>query len=148
MPVGQFTLTNTGKESLTTDNTNQVDWANDTIVAVLLGNGYTPSLSHTTFADISSHQISDAGYAPVVLTGKASTLTSGKVLWDCADISFGTNVSITAKYVAFVKRAGASLVASDRYLGYVDLDTASTSATVSSVNSNFAVNTPNGLFDL
>lgn len=148
MPVGQFTLTNTGKESLTTDNVNQVDWVNDTIVAVLLGNGYTPSLTHTTFADISSYQITDVGYAPVVLSSKTSTLTSGKILWDCADISFGTNVSITAKYLAFVKRAGTSLVASDRYLAYVDLDTASTSATVSSVNSNFAVNTPNGLFDL
>lgn len=148
MAVGNFTLYNTGKESLLTDNANQIDWANDTIVATLLGTGYTPSLTHSTWADLSANQIADAGYAPVALTGKTSVLSAGKILWDCADISFGTNVTLTAKYVAIVKRAGGSLTGTDRIIGYCDLNDASGTATVGSINSTFQVNTPNGLFDV
>jgi hypothetical protein len=148
MAVGNFTLVNTGKEALLTDNANQINWASDTIVAVLLGAGYTPSLAHTQYSDVSANVIADAGYAPVVLTGKTSVLSAGKILWDCADVSFGTNVSLTAKYVAFFKRAGGSLTGTDQYIGYGDLNDTNTSATVSSTNSTFAVNTTNGLFDV
>lgn len=148
MAVGNFTLYNTGKESLITDNANQIDWANDTIVAVLLSPSYTPSLAHSTWADLSATQIADAGYAPVVLTGKTSVLSAGKVLWDCADINFGSNVTLTAKYVAIVKRAAGALAGTDRIIGYCDLNDASGSATVGSINSTFQVNTPNGLFEV
>ena len=147
MAVGNFTLYNTGKESLLTDNANQIDWANDTIVAVLLGAGYTPALTHTVYSDMSANVIADAGYAPVVLTGKTSTMTSGTILWDCADISFGTNVSLTAKYVAIVKRTGGSLTGTDRLIGYCDLNVGA-GLTVRSTNSTFQVSTAQGLFDI
>jgi hypothetical protein len=148
MAAGSFTLYNTGKEALLADNANQINWASDTIVAVLLGAGYTPSNTHSTYADVSGSVIADVGYTPVVLTGKTSVNSAGVILWDCADISFGTNVSLTAKYVAFVKQAGGALVSTDQLIGRCDLNTANSTATVSSVNSTFAVNTPNGLFDL
>lgn len=147
MAVGNFTLYNTGKESLLTDNANQIDWAADTIVAVLLGTGYTPALTHTVYSDMSANVIADAGYAPVVLTGKTSTMTSGTILWDCADISFGTNVSLTAKYVAIVKRAAGALAGTDRLIGYCDLNVGA-GLTVSSTNSTFQVSTSQGLFDI
>lgn len=148
MAVGNFTLYNTGKESLLTDNANQIDWANDTVVAVLLGTGYTPSASHSTYADISANIIADGDYAPATVASKTSVLSAGKILWDCADISFGSSVSLTAKYCVLVKRAGGTLAGTDRIIGYCDLDTTSTSATVSSTNSTFQVNTTNGLFDV
>lgn len=147
MAVGTFTLVNTGKEALTTDNANQINWASDTIVAVLLGAGYTPSATHSTYADISANVISDVGYAPVVLTNKTSVRTADKILWDCDDVSFGSNVSLTAKYVYFVKRAGGALTGTDQLIGYCDLNVGA-GLTVSSVNSTFQINTPNGLFDL
>lgn len=147
MAVGNFTLYNTGKESLLTDNVNQIDWASDTIVAVLLGTGYTPLATHSTYADMSAQVIADAGYAPVVLTGKTSVNTAGTILWDCADISFGTNVSLTAKYVAIVKRAAGALAGSDRLIGYCDLNVGG-GLTVSSTNSTFQVSTTNGLFEI
>lgn len=147
MAVGNFTLYNTGKESLLTDNVNQIDWAADTIVAVLLGTGYTPLTTHSTYADMSAQVIADAGYAPVVLTGKTSVNTAGTILWDCADISFGTNVSLTAKYVAIVKRAAGALAGSDRLIGYCDLNVGG-GLTVSSTNSTFQVSTTNGLFEI
>lgn len=147
MAVGTFTLVNTGKEALTADNANQINWASDTIVAVLLGTGYTPALTHSTYADVSANIIADAGYAPAVLANKTSVRTTDKILWDCDDISFGSSVSLTAKYVAIFKRAAGALTGTDQFIGYCDLNVGA-GLTVSSTNSTFQVNTPNGLFDL
>ena len=148
MAVGNFTLYDTGKEALLTDNANQITWATDTIVAVLLGAGYTPAATHSTWADVSAQHVTGTNYAPVVLTGKTSTRTGGTILWDCDDINFGSNVTVTGKYCDIVKRAGASLASTDQLIGYCDLENATTSATVSSTNSVFQVNTTNGLFDV
>lgn len=148
MAVGNFTLYNTGKEALLTDNANQITWASDTIVAVLLGAGYTPAATHSTWADVSAQHVTGTNYAPVALTNKTSTRSGGTILWDCDDINFGSNVTVTAKYVAIVKRAGGALTGTDQIIGYCDLDNASGTATVSSTNSTFQVNTTNGLFDV
>jgi hypothetical protein len=148
MAVGNYTLYNTGKEALLTDNANQITWASDTIVAVLLGNGYTPALTHSTYADISAHITTSPDYTPVVISGKTSARTGGTILWDCADVAYGNPVSITAKYIVFVKRAGGSLTSTDQLIGYCDLDNTNGTATVSSTNSVFTVNTTNGLFDV
>lgn len=148
MAVGNFTLYNTGKEALLTDNANQITWATDTIVAVLLGNGYTPAATHSTWADVSAQHVTGTNYAPVALSGKTSVRSTGTILWDCDDINFGANVTVTAKYVAIVKRVGGSLTGTDQLIGYCDLENASGSATVSSTNSTFQVNTTSGLFDL
>lgn len=148
MAVGTFTLYNTGKEALLTDNANQITWATDTIVAVLLGNGYTPAATHTQWSDVSTNHVTGTNYAPVALSGKTSTRSGGTILWDCDDINFGANVTVTAKYVAIVKRSGGALTTTDQLIGSCDLDNASGTATVSSTNSTFQVNTTSGLFDL
>lgn len=148
MAVGNFTLYNTGKEALLTDNANQITWATDTIVAVLLGSGYTPAATHSTWNDVSAQHVTGTNYAPVALANKTSVNTSGTILWDCDDIDFGSNVTVTAKYVAIVKRVGGSLTSTDQLIGYCDLDNASGTATVSSTNSVFKVNTTNGLFSV
>lgn len=148
MAVGNFTLYNTGKEALLTDNANQITWASDTIVAVLLGNGYTPAATHTQWSDVSTNHVTGTNYDPVALSGKTSTRSGGTILWDCDDINFGSNVTVTAKYVAIVKRSGGALTTTDQLIGYCDLENASGSATVSSTNSVFQVNTTAGLFDL
>lgn len=148
MAVGTFQLYSTGKEALTADNANQINWASDTIVAVLAGVGYTPAITHSVYSDVSANIIADAGYAPAVLTGKTSTRTLDKILWDCADISFGDPVTLSAKWLVIVKRAGGALAGTDQLIGYVDLNTATGSSVASSVNAVFQVNTSNGLFDL
>jgi hypothetical protein len=148
MTVGNFTLYNTGKEALLTDNANQVTWATDTVVAVLLGAAYTPAATHSTWADVSAQHVTGTNYAPVALANKTSTRSGGTILWDCDDINFGGTVTVTAKYVAIVKRAGGALSSTDQLLGYCDLNTTSGSATVSSTNSTFQVNTTSGLFDV
>lgn len=148
MAVGNFTLYNTGKEALLTDNVNQIAWATDTIVAVLLGAGYTPAATHSTWADVSAQHVTGTNYAPVLLANKTSVNNSGTILWDCDDIDFGNNVTVTGKYVAIVKRVGGSLASTDQLIGYCDLENATTSSTVSSTNSVFKVNTTNGLFSV
>ena len=147
MAVGTFTLVNTGKEALLTDNANQINWASDTIVAVLANASYAPAATHSTYADISTNIITDVGYAPVALTNKTSVRTNGTILWDCDDISFGTNVTLTAKYLAIFKRAAGALASTDQFIGYVDLNVGA-GLSASSTNSDFRLNTTSGLFDI
>jgi hypothetical protein len=148
MSVGNFTLVNSGKEALLSDNAGHINWATDTIVAVLLGASYSPLATHTQYSDVSSHVIADAGYAPVVVSGKTSTRSGDKILWDCDDVNFGNTVTFAAvKYMALFKRAGGALAASDQFIGYVDLNVG-VGLTVSSTNAIFKVNTPSGLFDV
>jgi len=148
MSVGIFNLYNTGKEALLADNANQINWASDTIVCALLDASYSPSAAHSTWNDAVARHVTGTNYAPVELTGKTSVLAAGKILWDCADIEFGTNVTVTAKYAVILKRAGGALATSDQLIGYVDLNTTSGGATASSTNSIFTVGTANGIFDV
>jgi hypothetical protein len=147
MAIGNLVLTNVGKEALVADNANQINWTGGTVKAVLLTAAYTPDTAHSTFADISANEITDVGYAQAALTNKTCVRTANKVLWDCDNISFGTNVSLTAKYLALVYQAGGSVAAGDLYIGYIDLNVGAGLSATSS-NASFGVNTPNGLFDI
>lgn len=148
MAIGTFTLYNNGKELLLTDNAGQINWATDNISAALLSAAYTPSATHSTWADVKANHVTGTNYAPVALTNKTSARSGATILWDCDDINFGSAVTVTAKYLVIVKGTAGSLADSDAVLGYVDLDNATTSATVSSTNSVFQCNTTNGLFDV
>lgn len=141
MAAGNFTLYNNAKLLL---NNGGLNMASDGIAAVLLGSGYTPSAAHSTFADISAQEISDADYAQKAVTGQTVTGAGGTVTADCADISFGASVTITAKYLALVKGTAGSLVSTDKLVGYCDLN--SSGGTVSSTSGAFSVNTPSGLY--
>jgi hypothetical protein len=148
MAVGNFTFYDTGKEALLTDNANQIAWATDSIYAVLVGAAYTPAATHSTWADVSANHVSGTNYAPVALANKTSARSGGTLLWDCDDIDFGANVTVTAKYVVILKRDGGALAGTDKLIGYGDLDNTSGTATVSSTNSVFKVGTGGGLFDV
>jgi hypothetical protein len=118
----------------------------NTLVMVLCGTGYTPNKAlDDTYSDLSAHIITDPDYAPVVISGKTFTIPSGdEVLFDANDVSFGSPVTISAKWAPIVVRAGGALSAGDLLLGYVDLNTASGSAVLSSTAGAFTVRTPNG----
>ena len=139
--MGDFTFYNSGKlRSLNGEIAHT-----DTIVCVLLADTYTPDATHSTYADVSGSEIEDEDYDPQVVSNLAFTESAGTVTLDCDDISFGSDVSIEAKYAVFVRRDGASLAEGDFLLGYVDLNTSG--GTVSSTNSTFSVNTPNGVYE-
>lgn len=145
MSVGNFTLYGSAKLALLNGG---LDLATNAIACALLGSGYTPSAAHDTWSDVSANEIADAGYAEKVLSGQTVSGSSGTVTVDSGDISFGAAVTLTAKYIVFVKGTAGSLVAGNTLVGYCDLNTASGTATVSSTNGTFAVNTPSGLFTM
>lgn len=118
-----------------------IDLDTDTIVCVLLGSGYTPSRTgHSLWSDVSANEITGTGYTAggVALTTKSVTHSGGTGTFDADDVSWAS-ATITAKYAVLVRRAGASLVSGDLLIAYLDLDTSSGSATVSSTGAAFTV---------
>ena len=75
----------------------------------------------------------DSDYAEATIGGAAVTETSGTVTFDCNDITYGSNVTITAKYAVIYSDTHAS----DGLICYVDLNTSGGS--VSSTSGTFTV---------
>ena len=106
-----------------------IDLENDTIVCVLVTSAHTPSLiNDNIYSDISGSECADADYTATFAEGHVlasslwSAVSTRVVKWDAADLDYGNAVTITAQYVYIVRRAGASLVAGDLIVGYVDLN--------------------------
>ncbi|MFA5922310.1 MAG: hypothetical protein WC856_13625 [Methylococcaceae bacterium] len=120
------------------------------IMFCLCGNGYTPAATHDNTADLLD-LIATGDGAPMVATGLAidNTTTPGTTYYDSADANFGAAVTILAKYLIAVQpvTAGTFDAATSKLLFYVDLDTTSGTAEVSSTASDFVVYAPtNGWF--
>jgi len=142
MPVGAWQVYGAAKENLARAN---IDLDSDTFVMVLLGAGHTPSLNtHATWGDLSANEVSGTGYAAGGLVVAATvTRSAGTITFTTAAGAWASS-TITAKYAALIKRAGASLVAADRVLCVCDLENATAASTVSSTAATFAV-TPDAL---
>lgn len=122
-----------------------IAFANDSAYAILVGDGYSFSAAHTTYADVSTHEITDEDYEPQALSGKSVSLSGGDVVYDCSDISFGEEVEINAAGGALIILAGAaaSPSSSDRLLFHWALPSPG-----ASLNAPFKVNTPSGLYKI
>lgn len=144
MAVGTFTLTHQGKLNWLQGD---IDPDGDTLVAVLVDNAHTPSLANDdVYSDISANECSDGDYSPQVISNVTVTQASGTVKLDADIVSFGDPVTISARYIYVVRRAGASLVAGDLILGYMDLNDGG-STNVASISAVFSVdwNAANGM---
>lgn len=122
----------------------EFDFLSGTIKAALLDSSYGPNADdHKVFGDVSGDEIADGDYAQVTLSSKTIQIKNGLIVFDFENIDFGSSVTISAKY-CIIYLDGAT----DYLMGYIDLDTSS-SSNVSSTNSNFQVN-PNafGLFGI
>ena len=132
---GLLTLTNGGTA-----------FATDACYAILV-NGYTFVDTHTTYANVSASQLAIAGdYAPEALASKTVAVTTApdKVVYDCANISFGDPVSIgPADGIVILKGTAATPVAGDLLLFYAPFSPAVTSTAAA-----FSVNTTNGLYEI
>lgn len=122
------------------------DWDSDSHYCVLLDSGYTPSGTHDTYSDISASVIVDAGYSPQLMSGETVTIVSGETKCDAADVSFGSDVSLTARYCAVVVGTGSPPSGADRLVGYMLLN--KSDIDVSSVGGAYTVkwNATNGLW--
>lgn len=146
MPVGTVTKYNGFEKQISADANRQWDDATaGNIMFCLAGSGYTPAATHTTTSNVTGLITAGDG-APIAATGLAidNTTTPGSTYFDSADASFGTNVTITAKYLIAVMPvvAGTFSATTSNLLFYVDLDTTSSSSTVSSTSSDFVVYAP------
>lgn len=151
MAVGEFIFTDPGFLAV---RKGTIDLENDTIVGVLVDNAQTPSVvNDDVYSDISANECTDADYTATfaeghVITGIAWTQTATRNFkLDANDLDFGNSVTIAARYLYVVRRAGASLVAGDLIVGYMDLNDGG-SANVSSTNGDFdpGWNVSNGLY--
>lgn len=118
----------------------EIDLEGDTFKAVLLTEVHTPNqdgddiLTDLTGAS-PAEEVTDADYAVQTLSGLAVSISGGEVRFDFADIDFGNAVTIEAKYLYIYDDTHAS----DCLIGFLDLNTASTSATVSSTADDFDI---------
>lgn len=87
-----------------------IDYLNDAHEAALLTNSYTPDLqAHDFFDDVSAAECADGDYAQQDLASKTITQDASKnIVYDCADIDFGNDVSITAAYCQLFNDAPAT----------------------------------------
>ena len=146
MAVGTVTKYNGFEKQISADANRQWDDATaGNIMFCLVSAAYTPSATHSTTADVTGVITAGDG-APIAATALAidNTTTAGSTYYDSADANFGTTVTITAKYLIAVMpvTAGTFDAATSKLLFYVDLNTASGSATVSSTASDFLVYAP------
>jgi len=131
MAAGSWTFYNDFKEHLAKAD---VDMNGDTFKVLLTTSSYTPAATHSTVSDI-TNEVTDSDYSQQTLANITVNETGGTVTFDSDDISFGSAVSITAKYAVIYDDTHAS----DALMCYVDLDTSSGSASVSSTNSTFQI---------
>jgi len=116
----------------------------------LCGNGYTPVATHSTTANLTDLITSGDG-APIAATTLTidDTTTPGTTYYNSDSANFGGSVTITAKYLIAVQPVSAGIfsASTSKLLFYVDLDTSSGSAEVSSSSSIFEINpATNGWF--
>lgn len=122
-----------------------IDWANDAnFAAVLLGDSYTPDLStHSTYGDLTD-EITDTDYSPVAVANRAVTLEGdGSISYTSDPVSFGTDVSISARYMVFVNGDPSNLQAGDAILSLHDFEEVK-----SSTNSEFSIQQDGSWFSL
>jgi hypothetical protein len=140
MPVGAFTVYSEAIEAQATGSLGSLTAG--PMYAVLLTNSYSPNVElHATRADISAAET--AGAAKIALAGLTVTDITGGYRFNTSNITWGTNVTINAsKYLVLLFGTAASPQSTDKLLGYVDLDNATGTATVSATNGEFTVNCP------
>lgn len=151
MAVGNFTLYSEAIEAMAAGGLGSL--ASGPVAAVLLAATHTPDAdAHGTWADLSADELTGGDYAQVPVTLGATPLVDipGGVRFTTNTVTFVNPGTIAdAKYFVLVMGTAGSLTGTERLIGFVDLDDASASATVASLNAEFSVQTPaSGWFEI
>lgn len=136
MALGDIVFYDHGLEFLS-DGT--IDFDDDTLVAMLVSAGYSPSqVSDSAWSDIATHETSAPGYASAVLTTSISrNVQTSQIKLKHSDATYSSNGVMDAKYIVYATEGGS-------LLAYQDLDTSvtagiqATAVTVSPDNSTMA----------
>lgn len=134
MAASDFTFTHEGFLDLFKE-----DFETDDHYAILLLETATPNAATwVDLDDVVAHECADDDYARQDCSGESLTQLDGEVTVDVGDISFGEDVSITAKYVVLLRGNVAGADGADRIVGWSDLNEGGGS--VSSSNGAFGAN--------
>lgn len=134
MAAGNFVMIDEAKEDFF-DGT--MDWLNDNHYAVLLTTTHTPSSSADITLTNLTNECADGDYARQDCTGETVNNAAGTVTLDIADISFGSSVTISARYLYILRGTVAGAAGTDLVVGYVDLNTGG--GNLSSTNGTFNI---------
>ena len=151
MAVGTVTKYNGMEKTLfATANRQWDDSAAGNVMFCLCSNAYTPAATHTVTSSLAGIITAGDG-APISATSLTinNTAVPGSTFFASADVDFGSVVTITAKYLICVQpvTAGTFSATTSVLLWYLDLDTTSSSTTVSSSAASFKIIMPvNGWF--
>ena len=140
MAAGSWTFYNDFKERFAKAD---IDLNGDTFKCAMTTSSYTPNVATQSDLGDISNEVTDGDYARQTLASVTVTETGGTVTVDAADISFGSSVSITAKYAIIYDDTHAS----DALVAYVDLDTGGGSVSSTSSTFQIAINAA-GIFTL
>ncbi|MAU40987.1 MAG: hypothetical protein CMF31_05125 [Kordiimonas sp.] len=111
-----------------------IDLNTDAFTAHLVDETWTPAQNtDDLWSSISAKECADGDYSALALSGLTLTQSGGVIYWDFADLDFGNTVTISAKYLIIKHNTSGKIV------GFVDLNTASTSALASSTAANFDI---------
>lgn len=117
-----------------------INFMGGNVQALLLSNNYIPDVSgHVHVSDIASYEVpGTGGYVRQNLSNPSVTLLpNGNTKITTDNISFGDNVTITARYLVLAYTALPS-AADQPLMFYVDLNSGG-SVAVQSLNSSFAI---------
>ena len=128
--------------------TTGTDWdsvAAGSFMFILVGNLYTPDVTHTVTGDLTDIITAGDG-APINVPTPAIDILSvpGTTFLSSGSANFGTTVTITTKFLICINPLAAATFSAttSKLLWYVDLDDATGTAERSSTNSDFVINTP------
>lgn len=119
MAISSFLFVNQGLAEMV-----DADIGTVTLTAALITHTQTPSRTHSTFADVSANEVAGGGdYDEVDITGLTINKAAGPpATVTISNISFGTSVTISARYCYIFTSAGATLTGTDRMIGFYDLN--------------------------
>lgn len=111
-----------------------IDFVANAMYAVLVTTSHTPNRANDN--QYSNVEGSAAVGADIIsVAGKSINLVNTKIRYSCNPISFGSNVSLSGRYIYICVGNHAAPNVGDRIIGYISL---SDSGNVSSVNSVFS----------
>ena len=135
MTINALRLHNEAYEELYVGQT--LDWAGAThIAAVLCLDAHAPSDLVSTYSDL-THECEDTDYSPKAVPNRTVVRSNDQIRYGSDRVDWGSNVTISGRYIYLIVGDPANLQAGDRIIGHVDLGETK-SAVADTDNSSFA----------
>lgn len=116
---------NSGKAAIIGGNSSHpIALLTDNMYMVLLTSSYTPSVSHTSYSNVSANEVPNgSGYttggAALASKSIAVETTNNRAYFTAANVTWSAS-TITAAYAALLKREGGSPASTDPLVGIYD----------------------------